>query len=119
LSEGGPAAIVFAATRPRRTRALILSSTFSYTGVVGWDEVNGDPAELRAHVLPELGDDYTPSVDQIIRLQEFARSVNSAWGSGVALRRSDRAVEVMARRTPWMLRGMARLTGSQVTARNR
>ena len=26
------------------------------------------------------------------------------------MRRSDRAVEVMARRTPWILRGMARLT---------
>ena len=36
-----------------------------------------------------------------------------------AMRRSDRAVEVMARRAPWILRGMARVTGSQVTARNR
>ena len=36
LSEGGPAAIVFAATRPKRTRALILSSTLSYTGMVDW-----------------------------------------------------------------------------------
>jgi hypothetical protein len=25
------------------------------------------------------------------------------------MRRADRAVEVMARRTPWILRGMARL----------
>jgi len=25
------------------------------------------------------------------------------------MRRSDRAVEVMARRTPWIMRGMARL----------
>ena len=30
--------------------------------------------------------------------------------SGTAMRRSDRAVAVMARRTPWILRGMARLT---------
>src|SRR3954471_22709489 len=29
LSEGGPAAIVFAASRPQRTRALVLASTFS------------------------------------------------------------------------------------------
>ena len=29
-SEGGPAAIVFAATRPERTRALVLASTFSF-----------------------------------------------------------------------------------------
>ena len=86
LSEGGPAAIVFAATRTRRTRALILSSTFSYTGMVGWDEVDGDPAELRARVLPEMGDDYTPSVEQVARLQGLARAVRSDWGSGAALK---------------------------------
>jgi class 3 adenylate cyclase len=40
-------------------------------------------------------------------------------GPRATMRRSDRAVEVVARRAPWMLRGMARLTGSQVTARNR
>jgi len=86
LSEGGPAATVFAATRPRRTRALILCSTFSYTGMVGWDEVNGDPAELRARVLPELGEDYTPSEAQIARMQGLARAVRSSWGSGAALK---------------------------------
>jgi pimeloyl-ACP methyl ester carboxylesterase len=31
-------------------------------------------------------------------------------GPRTAMRRSDRAVEVIARRTPWILRGMARLT---------
>jgi hypothetical protein len=31
-------------------------------------------------------------------------------GPRSAMRRSDRAVEVMARRTPWILRGTARLT---------
>jgi len=30
-------------------------------------------------------------------------------GRRAAMRRSDRAVEVIARRTPWILRGMARL----------
>ena len=30
-------------------------------------------------------------------------------GPRTAMRRSDRAVAVMARRTPWILRGMARL----------
>ena len=30
-------------------------------------------------------------------------------GARIAMRRSDRAVEVMARRTPWILRGVARL----------
>jgi class 3 adenylate cyclase len=31
-------------------------------------------------------------------------------GARTAMRRSDRAVETLARRTPWLLRGMARLT---------
>ena len=35
MSEGGPAAIVFAATRPERTRALILTGTFPFTGSPG------------------------------------------------------------------------------------
>jgi hypothetical protein len=41
-------------------------------------------------------------------------------GRRVAMRRSDRAVEVIARRTPWILRGVARLTpatGRSATAR--
>ena len=33
-------------------------------------------------------------------------------GPRTAMRRSDRAVEVMARRTPWILRGMARLASA-------
>jgi class 3 adenylate cyclase len=33
-------------------------------------------------------------------------------GPRTAMRRSDRAVEVMARRTPWILRGMARLAAA-------
>jgi hypothetical protein len=34
---------------------------------------------------------------------------HSIHGPRTAMRRSDRAVAVMARRTPWILRGMARL----------
>ena len=114
LSEGGPAAIVFAAKRPERTRALILASTFSYTGMVGWDEVDCDPAELRARVLTELGDDYTPSVEQIARIQNFGRAVRSAWGSGAALKllipsvRSTRQLGTLERMSASP--GMARAT---------
>ena len=35
MSEGGPAAMVFAATRPERTRALILAGTFAFSGLPG------------------------------------------------------------------------------------
>lgn len=84
-SEGGPAAIVFAATRPQRTRALALTGTFPYIGL-GWEDIERDPAELRARALPELGEDYTPSTEQITRIQEFGRAVRSEWGTGVPLK---------------------------------
>jgi pimeloyl-ACP methyl ester carboxylesterase len=86
VSEGGPAAMVFAATRPERIRALILAGTLAYHGFAGWDDIERDPAELRARFLPELGEDYTPSTEQIARYQEFGRAVRSAWGSGSALK---------------------------------
>ena len=84
LSDGGPAAMMFAATRPERTRALILSGTVPYWGFAGWDDMNRDPAELRARFLAELGEDYTPSIEQLARFQEAGRAVRSGWGSGAA-----------------------------------
>jgi pimeloyl-ACP methyl ester carboxylesterase len=84
LGEGGPAAIVFAATRPERTRALIFYCTSPYWAT-RWDDLDGDPAEVRARLLAERGEHYTPSVEQIARAQEFGRAVRSAWGSGAAL----------------------------------
>ena len=39
-SEGGPVSIFFAATRPERTRALILTGTYSYLGFAGWDDID-------------------------------------------------------------------------------
>ncbi len=87
VSEGGPATIVFAATRPERTRALILTGTGPFAGfAAGWNDVDGDPAELRARMVPELGEDYTPSTEQIARWQGFGRAIRSAWGSGAALK---------------------------------
>jgi pimeloyl-ACP methyl ester carboxylesterase len=85
LSEGGPAAIVFAATHPERTRALTLSSTFPFVGF-GWDDVERDAADVRARFLTEFGEDYTPPTEQVVRIQEFSRAVRSAWGSGAALK---------------------------------
>ena len=86
LSEGGPAAMVFAATRPERTRALILAGTFAYFGISGWDDFDRDPAELRARVLAEVGELYAPTTEQFAQFQEFGRGSASAWGTGKALR---------------------------------
>jgi class 3 adenylate cyclase len=82
--DGGPAAIVFAATRPERTRALILYGSFSFNPA-GWDSIDRDPDELLAEVRAELDEDYMPSVEQITRLQEVGRAVRSGWGTGAAL----------------------------------
>lgn len=82
MSDGGPVAIMFAATRPTRTRALILHGTVAYWGFEGWDDLDRDPAELRARFLAELGEDYTPSIEQLARFQQAGRSVRSGWGNG-------------------------------------
>jgi pimeloyl-ACP methyl ester carboxylesterase/class 3 adenylate cyclase len=84
LSDGGPAAMMFAATRPARTRALILCDTYSFHPG-GWDAIDRDPAELRARHLPEFGEDYVPSVEQIARVLGIGRTIRSAWGSGATL----------------------------------
>ena len=114
VSEGGPASMVFAATRPARTRALILTGAACYAGWTGWDDMERDPAELRARVLPELGEAYTPSTGQIARFQGFGRAIRSAWGSGEAMRcllpsiRSTRQLAMLERMSASP--GMARAT---------
>jgi pimeloyl-ACP methyl ester carboxylesterase len=85
VSEGGPAAIFFAATRPERTRALILTGTFAYTGAVAWDNADDDPETIRAAMLEELGPAYTPSAPQIAVVQSLVHNVRDAWGTGEAL----------------------------------
>jgi pimeloyl-ACP methyl ester carboxylesterase len=80
-SDGGSAAMMFAAIRPERTRALILCGTYSFHAGE-WDIMDRDPAEQWARILPELGEDYMPSVEQIARIQEIGRAVRSEWGSG-------------------------------------
>ncbi len=79
-SESGPSSIFFAATRPERTRALILTGTFAYFGFTGWGDLDCDPSKLREHLVPEMGADYTPSVAQLARWQSWARAAGSAWG---------------------------------------
>jgi len=114
MSEGGPASIVFAATRPQRARALILYGSFAYFYFHGWDDLDHDPAELRARELRELGEDYTPSTEQFARAQEFGPAFRSAWGSGAVLKafmpsvRSIRQLAMFERMSASP--GMARVT---------
>jgi pimeloyl-ACP methyl ester carboxylesterase len=86
LSEGGPASIVFAAKRPERTQSLILYGTYAFLGGLEWDDIDRDAAEVRARILRELGEDYTPSPQQIIGWQAFGHAVRSGWGSGAAIK---------------------------------
>ncbi len=107
MGDGGAAAIVFAATRPERTRALILSDTFPFTAIMptGWDDIDRDPAELRASAMsmyPEVDEKYWPSAELIARALEMMRAVRSAWGTGAAL-----SIAVPSARASMRLRAMA------------
>ena len=50
---------------------MILTGTFAYFGFAGWDDLERDPAELRARLVPELGNDYTPSTEQLARVADL------------------------------------------------
>jgi pimeloyl-ACP methyl ester carboxylesterase len=93
---------------------LILSGTAPYSFADGWDDFERDPAELRARLVRELGEDYVPSVEWIARFQEAGRAIRSAWGSGQALKsvisgvRSTRLLGMLERMSASP--GMARAT---------
>jgi pimeloyl-ACP methyl ester carboxylesterase len=114
LSEGGPAAIVWAARQPERTRALILHGTYAYLGGLEWGDLDRSPDEVRARILRELGEDYTPSTQQLVRLQDFGDAAGSDWGDGRAVKclvpsiRSIRQLGMMERMCASP--GMARAT---------
>ncbi|KUI23518.1 cyclase [Mycobacterium sp. GA-1285] len=116
VSEGGPAAILFATTRPARTRALILAGTTAYNFFHAWDDVELDPVELRARAVRELGEDYVASVEWIAHAQRFLRAIRSAWGSGEASKtvisgvRSTRVAGMLERM--FASPGMARTTAA-------
>jgi pimeloyl-ACP methyl ester carboxylesterase len=85
LSEGGPAAMVFAATRPERTRALILHGTVAFSAFE-WDDLDRDPAEVLARNVRDFSAEYLPSTEQVAKFQEIARGVRSGWGSGATFK---------------------------------
>jgi pimeloyl-ACP methyl ester carboxylesterase/class 3 adenylate cyclase len=86
MSEGGAQAIFFAAKRPERLRALVVYGTFAFLSGGGWDDLERDPAEVSASLLPELGEKYTPTPEQVLRLQQFAYAARTSWGSGATVK---------------------------------
>ena len=93
---------------------MILYGTLAFGGSLGWEDLERDPAEVRARLLPELDEEYTPSAEQIARLMEVGRAVRSAWGSCAAMRglvpsvRSIRQLAMLERMSASP--GMARAT---------
>jgi pimeloyl-ACP methyl ester carboxylesterase len=85
ISEGGPAAILFAATRPERVKALVLIGTFSYTPA-NWDDLDRSPELVADRVREDLGDGYAVTPEQVAKIQVMGRMVRTDWGSGEALR---------------------------------
>ena len=77
---------------------MILADSYSFLAE-GWDDVECDPAEVWARLVPELGEDYMPSLEQIAVVQEVGRAVRSGWGSGATL--SIAAPSVFGR-LPWL-----------------
>ena len=86
MSEGGPASILFAANRPGRVRALVAYGSFATMAGCRWEDLDGDPVDIRARSVAEMGDEYAPTVEQVIHFQEQARAVRGQWGSGAAVR---------------------------------
>ena len=85
ISEGGPASILFAATRPERVKALILTGTFALFPVGGWDDLDRSPEEISERLRNTLGDAYAPSAEQVARILPMGPLVRSDWGTGEAL----------------------------------
>jgi class 3 adenylate cyclase len=63
---------------------LILTGATAYAGWATWDDLERDPAELRARGIREVGENYAPSIEQIAGFQRFGRAVKASWGSGNA-----------------------------------
>ena len=69
MSEGGPAACMFAATRPERTAALLLYSTFAYLWFNGWEDIDV--------TRPTCGRARLPSSVSAIRPQRSSSATSS------------------------------------------
>jgi class 3 adenylate cyclase len=95
LSEGGPMAIFFSATRRERTEALVLFGTYPTMSVVTSastledavsDGTTNVEAMQRRRAEIGLRDDEIPSDAQLERARRLAGHVLNDWGEGKALK---------------------------------
>lgn len=93
LSEGGPMAIFFAATRRERVHSLVLFGTFPFA-LVPSSALGKESSDI-LEALPASGPDltdrgiptqYHPTEPQLERMREFAENVFHHWGEGRALK---------------------------------
>ena len=107
ISEGGPMAMLFAATYPRRVSALVLYGTFA-TRVIDADHPWGWPVEGFEERLPEYEKNWGRSAQLTVTAPSLANDpwANEWWakferlgaspGAAVALRRMNRGIDVRA-----------------------
>lgn len=86
MSEGGAASLILAAKRPERIRALILYGSYAALINSAWERADRDPQEIRARAVAELGEQYCPTTEQIVHLQQLAEAGRNAWGTGAAVK---------------------------------
>ncbi|MED5814423.1 adenylate/guanylate cyclase domain-containing protein [Mycolicibacterium sp. 050232] len=118
MSEGGAASIIFAAKRPERTRALVLYGSYAAMISTVWEDTDADPDEIWALAVAEVGENYSPSTEQIVRIQELARAARFGWGTGAAAKcmfpslRSTRQAAMLERMcaSPGMMRAATEST---------
>ena len=86
LSEGGPTAIMLAATAPQLVSKMVLFGTFPFGALVGTPLGQRSTPELWRAAFQARGlEDHLPSDDQIERVMRFEEAIFERWGTGDAL----------------------------------
>lgn len=85
ISEGGPAAMLFAATKPERVRSLVLTGTFAASAMGDWSIVEQSLETMRATMASFYEPEYWVNDEQIERFHRFALAIRDRWGTGEAL----------------------------------
>jgi pimeloyl-ACP methyl ester carboxylesterase len=84
ISEGGPAAVLYAASKPERVQSLVLMGTYALVQA-SWDDLELSAPVVRRRYVELLGEPYAPTEEQIDRIRHFGAAVRDDWGSGTAL----------------------------------